>query len=208
MERVAAHLRARSRHVQIKRSARSRTPTRPYKLINKTAAFYWNVKAGILVFFAGTPQNMYARGLHVNGGGGRRGDEEGGGGSRRIGLCSRIRLSAPVVRSPAPPSRDTPRSPLHLPVLRLDLPGFYTRLAPRRNHHHHHHLFTPPSSFPPIGEGGRRWRKSDDQSTHFRSKPCRFRKFAAFRGTSRSWPCGKDGGGGEESEHKRARSRF
>ena len=52
---------------------------------------------------------MYGRGLHVNG---RRAEREG----RCIGLCSRIRLSAPVVRSPAPPAA---RREPHLSILSL-----------------------------------------------------------------------------------------
>ena len=54
-------------HANKHSARRAHTDTAAYKLINKTAAFYWNVKAGILVFFAVTPQNMYGRGLHVNG---------------------------------------------------------------------------------------------------------------------------------------------
>ena len=48
--------------------------------------------------------------------------------------------------------------------------------------------------------------RSIDRSTHFRSKPCRFRKFAAFRGDvgglGLGWTCGKDGERGEESERE------
>lgn len=117
-------------------------------------------------------------------------------GGRRIGLCSRIRLSAPVVRSPAPPSRDTPRPPTY-----LDLPGFYTRL--------HHRLLEGG------GEGGRGkeggGNRTIDRSTHFRSKPCRFRKFAAFRGDvgglGLGWTCGKRVERRGTGRRKRARSR-
>lgn len=72
---------------------------------------------------------------------------EGWRGGGRIGLCSRIRLSAPVVRSPAPPSRDTlPRS-YTFPALSppgLDLP---------------YQVFTPPLLLRLLAES---WRKSND----------------------------------------------
>lgn len=117
-------------------------------------------------------------------------------GGRRIGLCSRIRLSAPVVRSPAPPSRDTPRPPTY-----LDLPGFYTRL--------HHRLLEGG------GEGGRGkeggGNRTIDRSvdplpieTVSISKICR-----VSRGRWRSWPWldvwetrGKTGNGAKKASAK------
>lgn len=72
--------------------------------------------------------------LMGEGEGGRGGRRERGG--RRIGLCSRIRLSAPVVRSPAPPSRDTPRSPSPPP---FRFTGFLHSTTPRHHRHHRHH---------------------------------------------------------------------
>lgn len=119
-------------------------------------------------------------------------------GGRRIGLCSRIRLSAPVVRSPAPPSRDTPRPPTY-----LDLPGFYTRL--------HHRLRSKEGGREGEGRKVAEIGRSIDRSTHFRSKPCRFRKFAAFRGDvgglGLGWTCGKRVERRGTGRRKRARSR-
>lgn len=120
-------------------------------------------------------------------------------GGRRIGLCSRIRLSAPVVRSPAPPSRDTPRPP---PPYVLRFTGFL-------------HSTTPPPSIEGGGEGGRGkeggGNRTIDRSvdplpieTVSISKICR-----VSRGRWRSWPWldvwetrGKTGNGAKKASAK------
>lgn len=119
-------------------------------------------------------------------------------GGRRIGLCSRIRLSAPVVRSPAPPSRDTPRPP---PPYVLRFTGFL-------------HSTTPPPARRRRGERERegRWRKSDDRSigrpTSDRNR-VDFENLPRFEGTlevlalvGRVGNAWKDGERGEESERE------
>lgn len=116
-------------------------------------------------------------------------------GGRRIGLCSRIRLSAPVVRSPAPPSRDTPRPPTY-----LDLPGFYTRL--------HHRLRSKEGGREGEGRKVAEIGRSIGRPTSDRNR-VDFENLPRFEGTlevlalvGRVGNAWKDGERGEESERE------
>lgn len=89
--------------------AHARTLTHRIQAHKQNERVLLECQSGILVFFARTPQNMYVRELHAN-------DRCGNSPWRVSGLSSpRIRLSARVVRSPAPWRLDS-RLETHLSI--------------------------------------------------------------------------------------------
>lgn len=95
--------------------AHARTLTHRVQAHKQNERVLLECQSGILVFFARTPQNMYVHELHAN-------DRCGNSPRRVSGFSSpRIRLSARVVRSPAPWRLDS-RLEIHLSILTLALP--------------------------------------------------------------------------------------